>query len=346
MKGMKGKLFKKLKSIGHIGPLKHARVFQMNASDGLLNPVPPDSDTVFRTPSVRSLSPPDPSAIDVSEILRDLGEEEEEEEEEEVMIEGQAGIIENIIREKENIQPSMPATKTKDFQRRQEKRPLSELDIGSLRHPDLNSTSLFDPALLAAFQKAVTTHLEVNGLHNNHAEKLSSEEPTVDDPLSEFELHDMPPQTEGSAAVVLYTTSIRGIRKTFEDCNSIRFLLRSLRVIFSERDVSMHKEFREQLWRTLGGRVVPPRLFVKGRYIGGADEVVGLHERGKLVGLLDGNRSLQPVGSCDHCGGFHFILCSECSGSCKIISEEDDEARPLRCPNCNENGLIVCPSCC
>ncbi|XP_076903844.1 uncharacterized protein At5g39865-like [Bidens hawaiensis] len=92
----------------------------------------------------------------------------------------------------------------------------------------------------------------------------------------------------GSDTVILYTTSLRGIRKTFEDCNTIRFLLGSFKVLYDERDVSMHMEFREELWRTLGGRVIPPRLFIKGRHVGGVDEVVGYHEQGKLVDLLDG----------------------------------------------------------
>ncbi|KAL3569283.1 hypothetical protein D5086_029173 [Populus alba] len=51
----------------------------------------------------------------------------------------------------------------------------------------------------------------------------------------------------------------------------------------------------EELWRIMGGRVIPPRLFIKGRYIGGADEVTGLHEQGKLKNLLAVVRSLQMI---------------------------------------------------
>ena len=53
--------------------------------------------------------------------------------------------------------------------------------------------------------------------------------------------------------------------------------------------------WREELWRILGGRVIPPRLFTKGRYIGGADEVAGLHEQGKLRKLLEGYHLTSPV---------------------------------------------------
>nr|GEZ98974.1 putative glutaredoxin family protein [Tanacetum cinerariifolium] len=97
--------------------------------------------------------------------------------------------------------------------------------------------------------------------------------------LAEFE-EKCPPEGNDS---VIYTTSLRGIRKTFENCNTIRFLLGSFQVLYDERDVSIHMEFREELWRTLGSRVIPPRLFINGRLIGGVEEVVGLHEEGKLA---------------------------------------------------------------
>lgn len=158
--------------------------------------------------------------------------------------------------------------------------------------------------------------------------------------LMEFEER-CPPGWMGS--VILYTTSLRGIRKTFEECSSLKFLLRSLKVMFYERDVSMHMEFREELWRVLGGRVIPPRLFIKGRYIGGADEVLGLHEQGKLRTLLKG----LPVdcsngGVCEECGGMMFWVCSSCHGSRKkVIGDE-----VLQCFQCNENGLVLCSLCC
>ncbi|KAE8664185.1 ubiquitin carboxyl-terminal hydrolase 8-like [Hibiscus syriacus] len=170
----------------------------------------------------------------------------------------------------------------------------------------------------------------------------------------------------GENAVVFYTTSLRGIRKTFEDCSRIKFLLDSFKVSVHERDVSMDKGFREELWNMLGGRVIPPKLFVKGRYIGGADEVVGLHEQGKLKKLLEempssGNIIGNNVCSC--CGNLRFLICSSCNGSRKVYEEkgcdhdhdDDDDGDDddhhhhefciKRCNDCNENGLIKCPSC-
>lgn len=153
----------------------------------------------------------------------------------------------------------------------------------------------------------------------------------------------------GSDKVILYTTSLRGIRKTFEDCNAIRFLLESFKVSFSERDVSLHQEFREEMWQIMDGKVVPPRLFIKGRYIGGADEVVGvLHEQGKLRKLLEGIPLAPSNSPCAGCANVRFSVCCNCNGSRKVVADGDqsDELCYIRCPECNENGLVKCVICC
>lgn len=151
----------------------------------------------------------------------------------------------------------------------------------------------------------------------------------------------------GEDSVIFYTTSLRGIRKTFENCNTVRFLLESFRIQFQERDVSLHMEFRDELWRLLRGRAIPPKLFVKGRCIGGADEVVTLHEQGKLKKLLEGVKVLSLNSSpCNGCGNIRFVVCLNCNGSCKVFRDGDSEELFIRCSECNENGLIKCPICC
>ncbi|KAJ4978590.1 hypothetical protein NE237_009370 [Protea cynaroides] len=240
--------------------------------------------------------------------------------------------------------------------------PLSEIDISSFRGPDLNSGSLFDPNLLAVFEQGVMDHIKAYEAERKSRAILAMDtkerkpEPEPEPPSKSRRIEDnlllefdekCPPG--GIDSVILYTTSLRGVRKTFEDCHSIKFLLGSFRVLFYERDVSMHSEFREELWRILEGRVIPPRLFIKGRYIGGADEVVGLHEQGKLKLLLQGLPAEESDGPCCSCAGIRFVLCFNCSGSRKIIpevGEDEEEMLPSRCPDCNENGLIVCPICC
>ncbi|CAJ1967299.1 unnamed protein product [Sphenostylis stenocarpa] len=152
----------------------------------------------------------------------------------------------------------------------------------------------------------------------------------------------------GSQGVILYTTSIRGIRKTFQDCNTTRFLLRGFKMTYQERDVSVHLEYREELWKILGGKVIPPRLFIKGRYIGGAEEVIGLHEKGWLGKLLEGTPKDFANGPCKGCACTRFVICYNCNGSCKMftINGDNKKERFFRCLECNENGLVKCPICC
>lgn len=167
----------------------------------------------------------------------------------------------------------------------------------------------------------------------------------------------------GEQAVVLYTTTLRGIRKTFEDCNAVRAALEGLGVWVRERDVSMDMGFREELRNLMsgtndgGGGALVPRLFVRGRYIGGAEEVLRIHEEGGLAKLVEGlPKARCGGGACDGCGGARFLPCFQCSGSRKVVATvaEDeklggagrDRIEVVRCPDCNENGLVLCPICC
>ncbi|KAL0008181.1 hypothetical protein SO802_009683 [Lithocarpus litseifolius] len=380
---MKGKLLKKLKSIRPIGYLKQDRVLQVNASDGY-------ADFLPKSPSLRAqteliceeteqkqsietgVTVEEPDIIDVEELMRDLEDEEDMD-------------FDDEINNKENIGPPLEAKETVAYEKsRPEFRenralgesemgngncqqiPLSEIDISSFRRPDLNSGTLFDPNLLAAFELAVKEHIRMSEAERRarveqenlekiaeEKEKEKEEEEEVEEeppsktrrveeenPLLEFE-EKCPPG--GKDSVIFYTTTLHGIRKTFEDCNSIRFLLDSFRVVFYEKDVSMHMEFKEELWRILDSKAAPPRLFIKGRYIGGAEEVLALHEQGKFRPLFHGVPIDRSNGACEGCAGVRFVLCSKCNGSHRIVSTEGESNV---CPECNENGLIVCPICC
>lgn len=245
------------------------------------------------------------------------------------------------------------------------------------------STPLFDPDLLATYEKAMedlsednwnAAHVNVEVQHTfeshstaNKELKTSTEREAAHetsghtdcngasdlsnktmitkiarklyDPFESFE--EKCPRGGGNT-LVLYTTTLRGIRKTFEDCNKVREILQSFGLSIDERDVSMHLEFRNELRELMGNVVSVPRVFIKGRYIGGAEEVTKLHEDGKLGELLEGLPKELNGGNCDGCGGIRFVPCLECSGSCKIL---DDDHNVIRCPDCNENGLIQCPIC-
>ncbi|KAK7266361.1 hypothetical protein RIF29_19005 [Crotalaria pallida] len=166
--------------------------------------------------------------------------------------------------------------------------------------------------------------------------------------------------------VVLYFTSLRGVRKTYEDCCHVRLILKGLGVKVDERDVSMHSVFKEELKELLGnisGRGGLPKVFISRNYIGGAEEIQKLHEDGKLEKLFDCCEKVADNDPpCEACGDIRFVPCETCNGSCKIYYEEDNEEEEeekeeaengengeygfQRCPDCNENGLIRCPICC
>lgn len=145
--------------------------------------------------------------------------------------------------------------------------------------------------------------------------------------------------------VVVYFTSLRGIRRTFEDCCAARMIIRGFRVMVDERDISMDSAYRKELQGVLGEKNMKlPQVFIRGKHIGGADVIKQLHEVGDLAKMLKGLPVRPPGYVCEGCGDVRFVPCSGCSGSRKIYDEDEDQLK--RCLECNENGLIRCPACC
>nr|GMD58975.1 uncharacterized protein At3g28850-like isoform X2 [Ipomoea batatas] len=323
MKSMKLKLLKKLKTIKIVGHNpKQERVLRLKASDGYVPLSPPPPPAAAPAPPHSPFSPiclqeeeEEPEIIEVSELMKDLEDEEMEfiDDKENIRPVSEAKNSENLS----PLKPKIEAFYGKELQRGDSRfpLPLSEIDEEEEQEPPMK------------------------------AQKL--EENT--NPLLDFE-EKCPPG--GSDSVILYTTGLRGVRKTYEDCQNTRLLLQNLRVLFLERDISMHSEFKEELWGILGQKVVPPRLFIKGRYIGGAERVFALHQQGKFKALLQGIPLDVLQEPCGGCGGMRFILCFRCHGSRKVHVDDDhndnddDDEWKKKCPECNENGLIVCPLCC
>ncbi|KAK0583652.1 hypothetical protein LWI29_000990 [Acer saccharum] len=208
---------------------------------------------------------------------------------------------------------------------------------------------LFDPDLVASYEKKLSEEEEqiktiisptYNNNNNNSTRNTRNNNSSSESILQLFEKK-CPPG--GENAVVIYTTTLRGIRKTFEDCNNVRSIIESLQIQMFERDISMDSGFKEELRRLMETKEVKvPLVFIKGRLIGGVDEVVKLDEEGKLEMLFEGIR--KAVGGCQGCAGVRFIMCIDCNGSCKVLDE--DQKKMVRCGECNENGLIQCPICC
>ncbi|XAR69608.1 hypothetical protein NMG60_11001263 [Bertholletia excelsa] len=145
--------------------------------------------------------------------------------------------------------------------------------------------------------------------------------------------------------IVLYYTSLRGIRRTYEDCCAVRMIFRGFRFYVDERDISMDSEYKKELQNVMGGKGVRlPSVFIRGMFVGGADEIKQLHECGELEKLLEGLSVRDVAFVCEACGDERFFPCPNCSGSRKVFNDEEGEHQ--RCPECNENGLIRCPNCC
>uniref|UniRef100_A0ACD5VFJ2 Uncharacterized protein n=1 Tax=Avena sativa TaxID=4498 RepID=A0ACD5VFJ2_AVESA len=174
-----------------------------------------------------------------------------------------------------------------------------------------------------------------------------------------------PPGASGGG-VVLYTTTLRGVRRTFEDCERVRAAVETCAeaagLTVDERDVALHGEYLRELRELLlaeaeeqGASVLPPpRLFVMGRYLGGAEACAELVENGKLAEMLRWARArgeacaAKDGRGCEGCGGARFVPCLECGGSCKVVVGGDGSVTSgvvERCGKCNENGLMMCPIC-
>ncbi|XP_047312343.1 uncharacterized protein At3g28850-like [Impatiens glandulifera] len=217
-----------------------------------------------------------------------------------------------------------------------------------------NSTSLnsviseIDPEMISTLRKTLEDLPSANPFHLN----------SLNDTFEDVE------KNCRKDRIVLYFTSLRGVRKTYEDCCHVRSLLKGLGIRVDERDVSMHSTFKDELKELsvnegLKGMTLP-RVFMGNKYIGDAEDIRRMHEEGELEKAV-GSCELMEEGGCETCGDVRFVPCERCSGSCKIYYENDDDDGDYeedqdedddedngfqRCPDCNENGLIRCPICC
>ncbi|KAF7833794.1 Thioredoxin-like fold protein [Senna tora] len=152
-----------------------------------------------------------------------------------------------------------------------------------------------------------------------------------------------PPPSISAPGVVVYFTSLRVVRSTFEDCRAVRSILRGFRVRMDERDLSMDSGFVRELQGMMMKKkkkkelssLSLPSVFIGGKYIGGAEEVRRLHESGELKKLMEGLPAADSA-LCDVCAGHRFVLCDHCDGSRKLYTAKGGFKT---CTACNENGL-------
>lgn len=77
-------------------------------------------------------------------------------------------------------------------------------------------------------------------------------------------------QEEGR--IILYVTSFRGVRSTFEECRYVETILHNLRMKAEIRDIYVNKQFYRELEDRLEmydeGKLPVPQLFISGQHIG------------------------------------------------------------------------------
>jgi glutaredoxin 3 len=79
--------------------------------------------------------------------------------------------------------------------------------------------------------------------------------------------------------VVVYT------RDFCNSCLRAKNLLRNKGVDFEEIDITEQDDVREQMIARSGHRTVP-QIFIDGRFVGGADDLIALNAAGRLDALL------------------------------------------------------------
>ncbi|MED6197061.1 hypothetical protein PIB30_053240 [Stylosanthes scabra] len=86
----------------------------------------------------------------------------------------------------------------------------------------------------------------------------------------------------------------------------------------------MDSGFKEELRKLMGTKQVKvPLVFVKGRLLGGAEQVVKLEEEDKPAPLFEGIPAAVGGGGCERCGRVRFLIFVACNGSCKVLDSED-----------------------
>ena len=212
-----------------------------------------------------------------------------------------------------------------------------------------------DPNIISSYKRALSSKQlgknSSNG-HSNHSVLVSLPEYVSSSPLSsqtsekDQEKPRLLEKEDNENKIVVYFTSLRGIRKTYEDCCCVRAILRGFQVAVEERDISMDSKYRKELQNALGEEkpVCLPQVFIRGVRIGGIEEIKILNDGGELAEMLKDFPACESIGACDSCGDARFVPCTNCGGSTKVFEEQEDGFK--RCPKCNENGLVRCNKCC
>ena len=80
--------------------------------------------------------------------------------------------------------------------------------------------------------------------------------------------------------VEIYTSPLCGF------CHAAKRLLNSKSVSFTEINVALNAEKRQEMMSRANGRHTVPQIFINGKHVGGCDDLYALERSGKLDPLL------------------------------------------------------------
>lgn len=163
-------------------------------------------------------------------------------------------------------QYDLPTPRVKDHNEGSPK-PLWEEVAEDETNSSSNDTSIvseFDSEVISTFRKALEDLPPANPFHLKPL--ITENQKPVADEEDPLEITDVKKVTEYKVSkdkLVVYFTSLRGVRKTYEDCGHVRVILKGLGVKIDERDVSMHSGFKEELKELLGNTLVELMKYVE-----------------------------------------------------------------------------------
>jgi glutaredoxin 3 len=69
-------------------------------------------------------------------------------------------------------------------------------------------------------------------------------------------------------------------------CSRAKAMLDAKGATYTEVDITMDSDKRQEMLRRSSGRNTVPQIFIDGRHIGGSDDLAALDQRGALTPLL------------------------------------------------------------
>ena len=88
-----------------------------------------------------------------------------------------------------------------------------------------------------------------------------------------------------TAAIEIYTRPGCGY------CGAAKSLLARKKAEFTEFDVAVDPDFRQQMYDRAGDGSTFPQIFIDGTHVGGCDELYALDRAGKLDAMLAGEKA-------------------------------------------------------